>query len=110
QSSRVMQVLDTYLVFEADKGLTLIDQHALHERILYEHLRKRVLAGAVEVQRLLAPEPVELSPKETAMLLDHRETLQRIGYELQEFGRNTLLLAGYPAMLAKADHHALLRD
>lgn len=110
QSSRVMQVLDTYLVFEADKGLTLIDQHALHERILYEHLRKRVLAGAVEVQRLLAPEPVELSPKETAMLLDHRETLQRIGYELQDFGRNTLLLAGYPAMLAKADHHALLRD
>jgi len=107
---RVMQVLDTYLVFETEKGLTVIDQHALHERIMYEHLRKRVLAGAVEIQRLLAPEPLELSPKETATLLLHREMLERLGYELQEFGRNTVLLSGYPAMLAKSDHHALLRD
>lgn len=108
--TRVMQILDTYLVFETEKGLTVIDQHALHERIMYEHLRKRVLDGAVERQRLLAPESIELSPKETAALLLHRETLERIGYELQEFGRNTLLLAAYPAMLAKSDHHDLLRD
>lgn len=108
--ARAMQVLDTYLVVESDAGLTLIDQHALHERIMYEHLRKRVLAGAVEVQRLLAPEPVELSPKDAAMLLSNREVLKQAGYELEEFGRNTILLAGYPAMLAKADHHAMLRD
>ncbi|HEX6987795.1 MAG TPA: DNA mismatch repair endonuclease MutL, partial [Planctomycetaceae bacterium] len=108
--ARAMQVLDTYLVVETDKGLAVIDQHALHERIMYEHLRKRVLAGAVETQRLLAPEPVELSPKEAALLLAYRETLNRVGYDLEEFGRNTVLLAGYPAMLAKADHHALLRD
>jgi DNA mismatch repair protein MutL len=107
---RAMQVLDTYLVVESDAGLTLIDQHALHERIMYEHLRKRVLAGAVEVQRLLAPEPVELSPKDAAMLLSNRDVLKQAGYELDEFGRNTILLAGYPAMLAKADHHAMLRD
>lgn len=108
--ARVMQILDTYLVFEGEGGLTLIDQHALHERIMYEHLRRRVLAGSVETQRLLAPEPVELSPKETALLLEHRETLSQAGYELEEFGRNTILLAGYPAMLAKADHHLMLRD
>ena len=108
--SRAMQVLDTYLVVETDKGLTVIDQHALHERIMYEHLRRKTLAGAVETQRLLAPEPIELSPKEASILLSHRETLQKIGYVLDEFGRNTVLLAGYPAMLAKADHHAILRD
>jgi DNA mismatch repair protein MutL len=108
--SRAMQVLDTYLVVETDKGLTVIDQHALHERIMYEHLRRKTLAGAVETQRLLAPEPIELSPKEASILLSHRETLIKIGYVLDEFGRNTVLLAGYPAMLAKADHHAILRD
>jgi len=107
---RAMQILDTYLVFEGDGGLTLIDQHALHERIMYERLRPRVLGGTVETQRLLAPEPVELSPKEVALLLSHQETLKQAGYDLEEFGRNTVLLAGYPAMLVKADHHALLRD
>ena len=107
---RAMQVLDTYLVLETDAGLTVIDQHALHERVMYEHLRPRVLGNGVEVQRLLAPEPVELSPKETALLLAQAETLRQIGYELDDFGRNTVLLSGYPAMLRKADHHALLRD
>ncbi len=108
--SRAMQVLDTYLVVETDKGLTVIDQHALHERIMYEHLRRKTLAGAVETQRLLAPEPIELSPKEASILLSHRDTLLKIGYVLDEFGRNTVLLAGYPAMLAKADHHGILHD
>ncbi|MBA3315664.1 MAG: DNA mismatch repair endonuclease MutL [Planctomycetota bacterium] len=108
--SRAMQVLDTYLVVETDRGLTVIDQHALHERIMYEHFRRKTLAGAVETQRLLAPEPVELSPQESALLIAHRETLLQIGYVLDEFGRNTVLLSGYPAMLAKADHHAILRD
>ena len=108
--ARAMQILDTYLVLETDKGLTLIDQHALHERIMYEHLRPRVLAHAVEVQRLLVPDAVELTPKETALLLGERETLRQIGYDIEEFGRNTLLLSGYPAMLRKADHHAVLRD
>lgn len=109
-SSRVMQVLDTYLVLETEKGLTLIDQHALHERIMYEHLRPRALSGAVEIQRLLAPEPVELTAKEAALLLANQEVLRQTGYVLEEFGRNTVLLAGYPAMLSRADHHALLRD
>lgn len=109
-SSRVMQVLDTYIVLETEKGLTVIDQHALHERIMYEYLRRRALDGAVETQKLLAPEAVELSPKDAAMLLSNRELLQQIGYILEEFGRNTVLLAGYPAMLAKADHHTMLKD
>lgn len=109
-NSRVMQVLDTYLVLETEKGLTLIDQHALHERIMYEHLRTRALSGAVEIQRLLAPEPIELTAKEAALLLANQEVLRQTGYVLEEFGRNTVLLAGYPAMLARADHHALLRD
>ena len=58
-----------YLVTESDDGMVVIDQHALHERILYEQLRERVLAGALESQALLVPEPVDLTPAEAAAAL-----------------------------------------
>ena len=107
---RVMQVHDCYLVIESEDGLTVIDQHALHERILYEQLRERVLAGEVESQKMLVPDPIELPADEAAALFDRADLLAELGYALEEFGGNTLLLSAYPAMLPKADHHALLKD
>ena len=59
-----LQIHDRYLVTETADGVTIIDQHALHERILYEQLRQRLTAGAIETQNLLVPEPVDLSPAE----------------------------------------------
>jgi DNA mismatch repair protein MutL len=76
---RAMQVHDCYLVVETGDGLTVIDQHALHERILYEHLRQRVLAGQVEVQRLLMPVTIELSAREAGQVLDQAELLAELG-------------------------------
>ncbi|HTQ39054.1 MAG TPA: DNA mismatch repair endonuclease MutL, partial [Pirellulales bacterium] len=64
-----MQVHNRYLIAESDEGVVVIDQHALHERILYEQLRERVLAGSLETQRLLVPEAVDLSPAEAAAAL-----------------------------------------
>jgi len=61
-AARALQIHNRYLVAETDEGVTIIDQHALHERILYEQLRQRVAAGAMETQNLLVPEPVDLSP------------------------------------------------
>ena len=61
-----LQIHNRYLVTETEEGVTIIDQHALHERILYEQLRQRVAAGAIETQSLLVPEPVDLSPAETS--------------------------------------------
>ncbi|HUG93825.1 MAG TPA: DNA mismatch repair endonuclease MutL [Planctomycetaceae bacterium] len=107
---RVMQILDSYLIAETDDGLAVIDQHARHERVLYEHLRRRVLAGSVESQRLLAPEPIELSAREAALVVEHRELLAELGFSVDEFGGSTVLLSAYPAMLARADRTALLRD
>ncbi|MFQ5733902.1 MAG: DNA mismatch repair endonuclease MutL, partial [Planctomycetaceae bacterium] len=107
---RVMQVHDCYLVLESDEGLTVVDQHALHERILYEQLRERVLNGNLESQRMLVPEPVELADDETAALREHADLLGELGFAVEEFGGNTLLLSAYPAMLDKADHAQLLRD
>lgn len=108
--SRVMQVLNTYLVMESGEGLMVIDQHALHERVLYEHLRNRVLAESVESQKLLVPLPVEMSPSETALLLANQDVLAQLGFGVEEFGKSTVLLTAYPAMLAKADHVRLVRD
>ena len=107
--SRVMQIHDCYLVVETDEGLTVIDQHALHERVLYEQLRERVLAGPVESQRMLVPETIELPPAEAALVLEHRDVLEQLGIGVGEFGGGTLLLTGYPAMLEKADPVELVR-
>lgn len=108
--ARAIQIHDCYLVVETPDGMTVIDQHALHERIVYEHLRNRVLAGAVESQRLLVPQPIELTSTEAATLLEQAETLDRAGLGLEDFGNGTVLVTRYPAMLKKLDLNELLRE
>ncbi len=107
---RAMQVHDCYLVVETTSGITVIDQHALHERIMYEHLRNRILAGAVEVQRLLLPLTLQLTTRESSLLLDQAELLEELGLPIQDFGGGTVALAGYPVLMSKADPETLLKD
>ncbi len=107
---QIMQVHDCYIVFETADGITVIDQHALHERVMYEHLRHRVDQGAVESQRMLVPQALEFGEREAATLLEHADVLAQIGYRIEEFGGATLLLTAYPAILAQADHGRILRD
>jgi DNA mismatch repair protein MutL len=95
-----LQVHNRYLVTEDDQGMVVIDQHALHERILYEQLRQRVLAGTLETQRLLVPETVNLTASEAASILEARETLASLGIEVEGFGGDTILVSSYPAMLS----------
>jgi DNA mismatch repair protein MutL len=105
-----MQIHDCYLVVETEEGMTVVDQHALHERILYEHFRRRVLAGAVERQRLLVPETLEVGAKDRALLLDHLDVLAELGFEIEEFGGQTLVLRAYPVLLRKTDPLRIVRD
>jgi DNA mismatch repair protein MutL len=88
----------------------IIDQHALHERILYEQLREKVLAGALEKQRLLVPEPVSMRPAEAAAALEAKQVLAQLGIEIEPFGGDTILVSTYPAMLANFDPHEVLRQ
>ena len=108
--TRAMQVLDTYLVLETDAGLQVIDQHALHERVMYETLRRRVLGEGVEVQRLLVPESVDLDAKRHAAVLEHAAVLGELGFEVEDFGGTTVLLNGFPILLKRADPAAVLAD
>lgn len=100
---RALQIHDRYLVTENEEGVVVIDQHALHERILYEQLRQRVANGAIESQSLLVPEPIDLSPSEAAAILEHRELLAQLGIRVEPFGGDTVLVNSYPAMLANVN-------
>lgn len=98
--ARAIQIHNRYLVVENADGLEVIDQHALHERILYEQLREKIAQGQVESQRLLVPEPVDLPGSEAGLLLEHGEVLAQLGLVIEPFGGETVLVAAYPAMLA----------
>jgi DNA mismatch repair protein MutL len=105
-----LQMHNRYLVVETPQGLEVIDQHALHERILYEQIRERVLSGAMESQKLLVPEPVDLTATEAAAVLEQRDLLARLGVEVQPFGGETVLVSSYPAMLANLSPAEVLRE
>jgi DNA mismatch repair protein MutL len=107
---RAIQVHNRYLIAESEEGVLVIDQHALHERILYEQLRDKIGRGSLETQTLLVPEPVDLAPPEAAAVLERRETLAKIGLLVEPFGGGTVLVSGYPAMLSKFPAAEILRS
>jgi DNA mismatch repair protein MutL len=96
---KAIQLHDTYLVLETPEGMLVIDQHALHERILFEKLKERMRSGPLETQLLLIPEPVELTQEQAARTLEQREALAELGLGVEDFGGNTVLLTSYPALL-----------
>jgi DNA mismatch repair protein MutL len=97
--AKAIQLYNAYLVLEAPEGMLVIDQHALHERILFEQFKRRLQAGQLEVQRLLIPEPVDLPADQAARVLDHRQELLELGLGIEDFGGGTILLTSYPAIL-----------
>ncbi|MCM2371181.1 DNA mismatch repair endonuclease MutL [Aporhodopirellula aestuarii] len=105
------QVHNRYLVTQDEKGMVVIDQHALHERVLYERVCKKVLGenASLEAQRLLVPEPVSLTPAERATALEVKDTLARIGLEIEDFGGETILIQSYPAIMPSKDPAEMLR-
>ncbi len=107
---KALQVHDTYLVAETEEGMVVIDQHALHERILYEELKSRLERGGVEAQRLLVPEPVSLSSAEASAVLERKDILARLGLDVEPFGGDTVLVASLPAMLKGIPTDRLIHD
>ena len=104
-----LQVHDSYIVLETPEGMLVIDQHALHERILYEQLRRRVRDGKLEVQRLLIPEPIDLPAEQAALVLEVADQLAELGLEVSDFGGNTILLGSYPTLLSRRPPAVILQ-
>jgi len=109
-SLKAIQLYNMYLVLETREGMLVIDQHALHERILFEQWKKRLASGPLETQRLLVPEPIDLSAEHAARTLEHRDELAQLGLGVEEFGGGTLLLTSYPAILGKRPPQQILQS
>jgi DNA mismatch repair protein MutL len=101
--SRAIQLHNSYLVAQTDEGMIIIDQHALHERIMFEELLARVTRGPLESQRLLIPITIPASSRQIAMLDQIQSLLQRLGIEVSQFGPNTVAVQAFPSFLERLD-------
>ena len=100
----------SFIIMQGKKGLLVVDQHVAHERILYERFRSAAKNRKVEVQKLLFPLAIALSPGESELLHPHLARLLDLGLELESFGQNEFLLRSVPAILKNGDHEKLLRE
>jgi DNA mismatch repair protein MutL len=103
------QFRDTFIIAVDDEGVAIIDQHVAHERVLFEQISEKLLAGRLESQRLLTPLLIDMSPAQVQALAAHRETLDRFGMEVEEFGGASLRLSAVPAVLEPAECEATVR-
>jgi DNA mismatch repair protein MutL len=104
------QVAKTYIVAEAEDGLILVDQHAAHERLVLERMRKALAGGRVAAQALLLPEVVDLDESACDRLEARAEELSELGLELERFGPAAMLVRATPALLGRGDAKGLVTD
>ena len=104
------QVHGLYIIAQTADGLVIVDQHAAHERLVYERLKAQARAGTIPAQTLLIPEVVDLSPPEARRLLDIAPDLARLGLGIEAFGQGAIAIRETPAPLGPVDGAALLRD
>jgi DNA mismatch repair protein MutL len=110
QAKALFQVGATYIVVEVADGMVVIDQHAYHERILYWLLENRISSQAVERQRLLVPQPLELSLAAAALAEAHSEALREFGFELEPFGHGAWALRAVPKFSVGGKHLEVVQE
>ena len=103
------QFRDTFIIAVDDEGIAIIDQHVAHERILFERITERLTSGRLESQRLLEPLLVELAPNARQALVAHGGELERLGFEIDEFGGEAVRVTAFPALLRREESAAVLR-
>jgi DNA mismatch repair protein MutL len=103
------QFRDTFIIAVDDQGVAIIDQHVAHERVLFERITDRLTAGRLDSQRLLEPILVELPPSGRQALAAHAADLDRLGFEVEEFGGDAVRVAAFPALLRHEDCEAAIR-
>jgi len=103
------QFRDTFIIAMDDEGLCIIDQHVAHERVLFERIMERLTTESLESQRLLIPIVMELPPAERAALISKAEVLARFGFEVEDFGGDSIKVTAVPALLDPNECDAALR-
>jgi DNA mismatch repair protein MutL len=104
------QLHETYIVAQTADGIVIVDQHAAHERLVYERMKQALGAGQVKRQGLLIPEVVEMEADARARVLDRAEQLEELGLVIEPFGAGAVVVREVPALLGRADVKGLLRD
>ncbi len=104
------QIHDSFIIAQSNDGMALIDQHAAHERVLFEKLQDQFTAGAIPVQDLLIPAQLELGHAEKEMLSEHLPELNRLGFLVEDFGGTTVVIKAVPWLMTGGDHKQLLTD
>ena len=104
------QMFDNYIIAQNGDGLLLVDQHAAHERLVYERMKAQMAAGSVTRQALLTPEVVELDPAEAERVSARADELAQLGLIVEPFGAGAVLVRETPALLGDTDVQGLIRD
>ncbi len=104
------QLHENYIIAQTPDGLVIVDQHAAHERLVYEKLKNQMAANGVASQALLLPEVVDLSENERLVLIDVLDELAKFGLVIEEFGGNAVCVRETPAILGEVNAQALVRD
>ena len=103
------QFRDTFIIAVDEEGVAIIDQHVAHERVLFEQVMERLTTGRLESQRLLEPMLIDLSASQRQALAAHADQLQRFGFDVEEFGGDSLRITAVPALLRHAESAAAVR-
>ena len=104
------QVHENYIIAQTETGIVIVDQHAAHERLVYERLKKQMAENGVAAQALLIPEIVELSPDEAGLLISISDDLARLGLTIEPFGGDAVAVRETPAVLGEVNAQSLLKD
>jgi DNA mismatch repair protein MutL len=104
------QLHETYVVAQTADGIVIVDQHAAHERLVYERMKKALAGGGVTRQPLLIPEVVDLDPSEVTRVTARADELAELGLVIEAFGPDAVMVREVPAMLGKLDVKGLMRD
>jgi DNA mismatch repair protein MutL len=104
------QVHETYIVAQTRDGVVIVDQHAAHERLVYEQMKVQMDGGGVTRQALLLPEVVELDPAEAERVVARAGELEALGLVVESFGPGAVLVRETPALLGETDVSGLIRD
>ena len=104
------QVHETYIIAQTADGMVIVDQHAAHERLVYEAMKRQMADGGVRRQALLIPDIVEMSEDEAGRILERAEDLAALGLEIEVFGPGAICVRATPALFGEMDTAGLLRD
>jgi DNA mismatch repair protein MutL len=104
------QLHETYIVAQTDNGIVIVDQHAAHERLVYENMKKALAEDGIKRQGLLIPEVVEMDESAVDRITQRAEQLAELGLVIESFGPGAIVVRETPAMLGEIDVHGLIND